>query len=383
MIRAQFRRGTQAEWTAANPTLLSGEPGYETDTGRFKVGNGSTAWNSLTYSSGVQGEQGAQGAQGGVGPQGYQGSQGQQGYQGNQGNQGNQGSQGNIGPQGYQGAQGEQGAQGAQGGVGPQGYQGSQGQQGYQGNQGNQGLQGSQGNIGPQGYQGYQGPQGPQGSGTAADTVDDFHASQTPTASYCSVATSTGVLNNGWLNDSIRGYEHPIDPVAYYTGHSNTNYPISVGEVCKVTFSSAQTVPLRIATSSGQIFDVGIYTTNTGGTSGGGNGHIYLEPNDTTYSNAFVYNEYQRSTSSASNSSETNDHFRLGYAFGSSRCELINFAGYKCAKGMYDIYGIASSWPFMCIFDTVWQNTTTAWSSLGTIHFAQNSTGFILIRRIV
>lgn len=45
----QFRRGTAAQWTSANPTLGSGEPGFETDTGKFKIGNGSTAWNSLAY----------------------------------------------------------------------------------------------------------------------------------------------------------------------------------------------------------------------------------------------------------------------------------------------------------------------------------------------
>jgi hypothetical protein len=45
----QFRRGTAAQWTSANPTLAAGEPGLETDTGKFKVGNGSTAWNSLAY----------------------------------------------------------------------------------------------------------------------------------------------------------------------------------------------------------------------------------------------------------------------------------------------------------------------------------------------
>lgn len=45
----QFRRGTAAQWTSADPTLGSGEPGFETDTGKFKIGNGSTAWNSLAY----------------------------------------------------------------------------------------------------------------------------------------------------------------------------------------------------------------------------------------------------------------------------------------------------------------------------------------------
>lgn len=47
--RMQQRRGTAAQWTAANPVLAAGEMGFETDTNKFKVGNGSTAWASLTY----------------------------------------------------------------------------------------------------------------------------------------------------------------------------------------------------------------------------------------------------------------------------------------------------------------------------------------------
>ncbi len=45
----QQRRGTAAQWTAANPVLGAGEIGFETDTNKFKIGNGSTAWTSLSY----------------------------------------------------------------------------------------------------------------------------------------------------------------------------------------------------------------------------------------------------------------------------------------------------------------------------------------------
>jgi hypothetical protein len=48
-IKLQIRRGTASQWTSANPTLLAGEIGYETDTGNFKVGDNSTAWTSLAY----------------------------------------------------------------------------------------------------------------------------------------------------------------------------------------------------------------------------------------------------------------------------------------------------------------------------------------------
>lgn len=47
VVRIQLRRGTAAQWTQANPTLAEGEFGIETDTGKFKIGDGITAWNSI------------------------------------------------------------------------------------------------------------------------------------------------------------------------------------------------------------------------------------------------------------------------------------------------------------------------------------------------
>jgi hypothetical protein len=47
--RMQQRRGTAAQWTSANPVLGSGEIGFETDTSKFKIGNGTSTWSNLTY----------------------------------------------------------------------------------------------------------------------------------------------------------------------------------------------------------------------------------------------------------------------------------------------------------------------------------------------
>jgi hypothetical protein len=49
LIRLQQRRNTAATWTASNEVLLAGEPGYETDTGKFKIGDGTLGWNALRY----------------------------------------------------------------------------------------------------------------------------------------------------------------------------------------------------------------------------------------------------------------------------------------------------------------------------------------------
>ena len=56
-IQFQFRRGTSTEWTLANPVLLDGEMGIETNTSLFKIGNGLTSWVSLPY-GGLKGRDG-------------------------------------------------------------------------------------------------------------------------------------------------------------------------------------------------------------------------------------------------------------------------------------------------------------------------------------
>ena len=49
--KIQFRRDTAANWTSVNPTISQGELGYETDTTKYKIGDGTTAWTSLAYNT--------------------------------------------------------------------------------------------------------------------------------------------------------------------------------------------------------------------------------------------------------------------------------------------------------------------------------------------
>ena len=45
----QLKRGKARAWRASNPILLNGEPGYEWDTHKMKVGDGRTPWHLLPY----------------------------------------------------------------------------------------------------------------------------------------------------------------------------------------------------------------------------------------------------------------------------------------------------------------------------------------------
>ncbi len=75
--RLQLRNDTAANWSSVGNSLvlLRGEFAYETDTGKLKIGDGVTVWNSLPYFAGGGGSS----ATGPTGPQGPTGQQGPQG----------------------------------------------------------------------------------------------------------------------------------------------------------------------------------------------------------------------------------------------------------------------------------------------------------------
>ena len=49
----QLRTSAAATWTSVNPTLAVGEVGFESDTNKLKIGNGTSAWTALDYASGA------------------------------------------------------------------------------------------------------------------------------------------------------------------------------------------------------------------------------------------------------------------------------------------------------------------------------------------
>jgi len=54
-VQIQQRIDVASAWTTQNPKLLNGEIGWESDTKKYKIGDGSTAWASLAYAPGSGG----------------------------------------------------------------------------------------------------------------------------------------------------------------------------------------------------------------------------------------------------------------------------------------------------------------------------------------
>ena len=49
----QFRRGTTKSWRNTKTKLASGQPGYDKDKHKIKIGDGESSWTDLPYASGL------------------------------------------------------------------------------------------------------------------------------------------------------------------------------------------------------------------------------------------------------------------------------------------------------------------------------------------
>jgi hypothetical protein len=216
------------------------------------------------------------------------------------------------------------------------------------------------------------------GSAQDADKVDGFHASQTPTANTIPVALPTGKLDIGWLPDGIGSGNIRVDLT-----NATSDYMLRVGEEAIINFTNATSVPLRIATGDGTYYEMDVVVSNNVGTSGGAAASVFLNPNNTTYSNAFLYVEILRGAGGTGLWSAyfTHSAFRLGWAIGDIRVFIINFTTHKSVKGI-DMQTGTNDTPVVHLYASSWNDITTVWTSLGTITFPQQTSGYILVRRL-
>ena len=258
-IQLQFRRGTAASWASANPTLAAGEMGIETDSHKFKIGDGSTAYNSLAYGGiqGVQGASGATGVQGASGPQGPTG-----------GASGPQGASGSTGPAGATGATGPTGSQGnvgATGSTGPLGASGASGSQGASGSTGLTGATGPSVTLGSLNYAVTYGASGFSGA-TGATGVVFSAAAFTGTGSPIEI-TLTGDANplvaGSWCRMQLYRDNTAIGlPIQAESSAANENVPYSFHYIDNPG-AGTFTYALRLTASSGGGFQFGEVGTGT------------------------------------------------------------------------------------------------------------------------
>jgi hypothetical protein len=168
--------------------------------------------------------------------------------------------------------------------------------------------------------------------------------------------------------------------------NATSDYEVRVGEEAIINFTNATSVPLRIATQSGTLYHLYIYTTLPTFAQGNGvSGSTFLYPNNTTYTNAF-YRAGARwnNQPSAGSFGGTLSAFELVHSFPSNSFVIIyNEIGHKSTISIALHGGLdTNNYARLHFTSCIWYNFTTDWTSLGTIVFPRVCSGYILVRRL-
>ena len=172
---------------------------------------------------------------------------------------------------------------------------------------------------------------------------------------------------------------------------ASEDYALEVGETAYIDYTSATSVPLRIAVA-GQKYEYSIYSDLDGSTYNAGS--ITLTPNAGGLSVGAI--DYSRIHSQSNTDSESSagldayqtsnsySKFILGsYLLVSSSGEMITRTKNKHITMSWIGKSSATTYEDYWASKQVWNDTTTAWTSLGTITFPFEQSGRVIIRRLI
>jgi hypothetical protein len=201
-----------------------------------------------------------------------------------------------------------------------------------------------------------------------ADKVDGFDVSQTPAPNVIVPLNADGVLDlsQTYVKSSVYTFRR-VD----LTG-ATSDYLLQVGEEAIVRFTNATSVSLRIALVNDAVYEFFSPSIPQGS---------LLYPNNTAFSSQFIaFRLYVYWTGSS---------YDVGYD-GNTASGFFFFAEINRALIINDLTAkrILASYGdiprrHIGISGSLWNNTTTPWTSLGTISFSWPISGFILVRRLV
>ena len=167
---------------------------------------------------------------------------------------------------------------------------------------------------------------------------------------------------------------------------SGADLVLGIGQSATASFTSATSMPLHIACGDGQIYEIEIVGSYTPAAAAAEN--PILEPNNSTpVTNSFNF-QYGVQTQSTIVGDHAEAIANNGFLLAAGQASLLNaqatiftstatkrssthFSSYNTAPNY------ASGWA-----DSTWNDTTTVWSSIGTIIMPNAWTGTITVRRV-
>lgn len=189
-------------------------------------------------------------------------------------------------------------------------------------------------------------------------------------------------LYSGEIKELQTGDALPGIPGVVDLSSVTEDYALSVGETAIISCSGATSVPLHVAVA-GYKYELSIFCTSLVDSSNGD--WVQLNPNNTTYSGQFFWNRlYQYNGGYSGGDTGTNDYFIVGAGLlRNSETHLYTATGGKSWQCVMGKAFTGNTNTRVMIMDGVWDDTTTVWSSLGTIVFPVAWTGMVVIKRII
>lgn len=169
----------------------------------------------------------------------------------------------------------------------------------------------------------------------------------------------------------------------YYIPINNTgavaDISLGVGQSAYINMTGGSSTPLHIATGDGQMYELSLFSTAVANATA-----VNLQPNNTAYGAVYTYRElYGASATASAGASSGYSYFTLeiaGGAFGT----FTRISTSTLFKGGISISsGTSSTVSYVGVVGIQWNDTTTVWSSLGTIQFGHAWTGKVLIKRVL
>ena len=235
-------------------------------------------------------------------------------------------------------------------------------------------------------------------TGTVPSSVGNYYL-DTATGNVWECAISGITLLLAWsIVVNIMGPTGATGPTgpagSSYTVTNNTSassdFALAQGDVAYVTYSAATNVLLHVATSQGlyEVVVCGVPSNSTSNT-----GTATLNANNTTQSGAWAA-VLDSSTGSIGSGSGSSSFYGYEWAGTSSAILTANGGTVKAVAQVstftnsktLSVSGFALRSPTVTqreTLQTLWNDTTTAWTSLGTITFPFAQSGTVVIRRII
>ncbi len=192
------------------------------------------------------------------------------------------------------------------------------------------------------------------------------------------IATVTGTLQSP--NGGVSVSSSPID-----LSNATSDYMLAYDQTAIINYSNVTSVPLHIATQDGTSYELKAFSKTQAATINGGSASTtLLYPNNISNVGNVDYNMIYRFDGGGNTYNTVYNSFRMGDSGTfTTQCRIDNFTVNKIITGLYSCSVQGITWSMIGAFATVWEDTTTEWTSLGTIALPVAQSGVILIKRVL